>query len=276
MTTWTTSNMYYCTHHWKKHRHPRQLKNQTSGWPKNLAQPKNKVSENCYPYAQLAAPKQLLGAPWPSLTASCSHSALLGSSQGTTTWGWASRKVFADLLIFPFELLPFFMYFQCKEASFSSVWLLTSLLSLALLLLEYGPRFRRAVASVCWKLLAMGFSAMLFIGLARYKVNAVGSLLLTHHSRRVWPVASVFWSPQTRTCSSTACSRPPQSSLLQSLLLSSVPYIWNNADRQVWSWAGFQPHASDLQFASGPFQQKTLQNVKKHHPREKSEKHFNT
>lgn len=92
----------------KNHLHPRQMKNQTLRWPKNLAQPKNKVSENCFPYAQLAAPKQVLGAPRPTLTASCSHSALLGSSQETTTRCWASRKVFTDLLIFPFELLPFF------------------------------------------------------------------------------------------------------------------------------------------------------------------------
>lgn len=73
---------------------------------------------------------------------------------------------------------PFLMYLQCKEVSLFMAWLLTSLLSLALLLLETGPRFRRAVASVCWKLLAMGFSNTPFVGLAQHILNATRRVCL--------------------------------------------------------------------------------------------------
>lgn len=86
---------------------------------------------------------------------------------------------------------PFPMYLQCKEVGLFMVWLLTSLLSLALLLLEIGPWFRRAVASVCWKLLAMGCSNTPFVGLAQHVVNAVGRVCFSWQER-TGPVAGVF------------------------------------------------------------------------------------
>lgn len=105
--------------------------------------------------------------------------------------GLSFKESHRSFAYFPFwNCCPFLIYLQCKEVSAFMVWLLTSLLSLALLLLEIGPRFRRAVASACWKLLAMGFSRTPIVGLAQHILNVVGRvcLLITGKGSGQWQV----------------------------------------------------------------------------------------
>lgn len=118
---------------------------------------------------------------------------------------------------------PFPMYLQCKEVCLFTVWLLTSLLSLALLLLEIGPWFRRAVASVCWKLLAMGCSNTPFVGLAQHIVNAVGRVCFPWQEKDRASGRCFSDCPQTSISSAWAPSRLPRRSLQQPSCITFCP-----------------------------------------------------